>query len=106
MDPDSDTADPSMPSSSQSVSTNPKVFSYKKLNKLICDMNLSEGSSKLLAFKLKEKILLDCGTKVKVEAGNNSNKLKTETRQILCSLCRSKILTKTVYNKLIKSIRE
>ena len=41
-----------------------------------------------------------------VEAGNNSNKLKTETRQILCSLRKSKTLTKTVYNKLIKSIRE
>ena len=40
-----------------------------------------------------------------IEAGNNSNKLKNETRQILYSLCRSKALTKTVYNKLIKSIR-
>ena len=39
------------------------------------------------------------------EAGNNSNKLKNETRQILYSLYRSKALTKTVYNKLIKSIR-
>ena len=41
---------------------------------------------------------------VQIEAGNNSNKLKNETRQILYSLCRSKALTKTVYNKLIKSI--
>ena len=40
-----------------------------------------------------------------IESGNNSNKLKNETRQILCSLYRSKALTKTVYNKLIKSIR-
>ena len=40
-----------------------------------------------------------------IEAGNNSNKLKNETRQILYSLYRSKALTKTVYNKLIKSIR-
>ena len=40
-----------------------------------------------------------------IEAGNNSNKLKNETRQILYSLYRSKTLTKTVYNKLIKSIR-
>ena len=39
-----------------------------------------------------------------IEAGNNSNKLKNETRQILYSLYRSKALTKTVYNKLIKSI--
>ena len=40
-----------------------------------------------------------------IEAGNNSNKLKNEMRQILYSLCRSKALTKTVYNKLIKSLR-
>ena len=41
-----------------------------------------------------------------IEAGNNSNKLKNETRQILYSLYNSKALTKTVYNKLTKSIRE
>ena len=40
-----------------------------------------------------------------IQAGNNSVKLKNETRQILYSLYRSKALTKTVYNNLIKSIR-
>ena len=40
-----------------------------------------------------------------IQAGNNSNKLKTEARQILYSLYRSKLLTKTVYNNLIKAIR-
>ena len=40
-----------------------------------------------------------------IQTGNNSIKLKNETRQILYSLYRSKSLTKTVYNKLIKSIR-
>ena len=40
-----------------------------------------------------------------IEAGNNSIKLKNETRQILYSFYRSKALTKTVDNKLIKSIR-
>ena len=39
-----------------------------------------------------------------IQAGNNSIKLKNETRQIFYSLCRSKALTKTVDNKLIKSI--
>ena len=39
-----------------------------------------------------------------IQAGNNSIKLKNETRQILYLLYRSKALTKTVYNKLIKSI--
>ena len=37
-----------------------------------------------------------------IQAGNNSIKLKNEKRQILYSLY---ILTKTVYNNLIKSIR-
>ena len=39
-----------------------------------------------------------------IEAGNNSIKLKNEAKQILYSLYRSKVLTKTVYNNLIKSI--
>ena len=39
-----------------------------------------------------------------IEAGNNSKKLKNDIRQILYSLYRSKVLTKTVYNDLIKSI--
>ena len=41
---------------------------------------------------------------VQIQAGNNLIKLKDETRQILYLLYRSKALTKTVYNKLIKSI--
>ena len=39
-----------------------------------------------------------------IQAGNNSNKLKNEARQILYSLYRSKLLTKTVHNNIIKSI--
>ena len=39
-----------------------------------------------------------------IQAGNNSKSLKNEIRQILYSLYRSKVLTKTVYNNLIKSI--
>ena len=39
-----------------------------------------------------------------IQAGNNSKSLKNELRQILYSLYRSKVLTKTVYNNLIKSI--
>ena len=38
-----------------------------------------------------------------IQAGNNSKSLKNELRQILYSLYRSKVLTKTVYNNLIKS---
>ena len=40
-----------------------------------------------------------------IQAGNNSKKLKNELRQILYSLYRSKALTKTFYNNLIKVIR-
>ena len=39
-----------------------------------------------------------------IQASNNSKSLKNEVRQILYSLYRSKVLTKTVYNNLIKSI--
>ena len=39
-----------------------------------------------------------------IQAGNNSKSLKNELRQMLYSLYRSKVLTKTVYNNLIKSI--
>ena len=40
-----------------------------------------------------------------IQAGNNLNKLKNETRKMLYSLYRSKVLTKTVYNNLIRAIR-
>ena len=40
-----------------------------------------------------------------IQAENNSIKLKNEIRQILYSLYRSKVLTKTEYNNLMKSIR-
>ena len=40
-----------------------------------------------------------------IQAGNYSKKLKNELKQILYSLYRSKALTKTAYNNLIKVIR-
>ena len=40
-----------------------------------------------------------------IQAGNNSKKIKNELRQILYSLYRSKTLTKTVYDNLIKATR-
>ena len=39
-----------------------------------------------------------------LEAGNNSEKLKNEIRQLLYSLYRSKTLGKTIYNNLINAI--
>ena len=43
-------------------------------------------------------------TLAQLKAGNNSQKLINEVRQLLCSLYRSKKLTKTIYNHLINAI--
>ena len=43
-------------------------------------------------------------TLAQLKAGNNSNKLKNEIRELLYSLCRSKNMTKQVHNNLIKYI--
>ena len=40
-----------------------------------------------------------------VEAGNNSESLLSEIRQIVYSLYRSKEITKKVYNNIINSIK-
>ena len=40
-----------------------------------------------------------------IKAGNNSESLLNEIRQIAYSLCRSKETTKKVYNNIIKSIK-
>ena len=40
-----------------------------------------------------------------VKAGNNSESLLNEIRQIVYSLCQSKQITKKVYNNIIKSIK-
>ena len=39
-----------------------------------------------------------------LKVGNNSEKLKNEIRQILCSLYRSKKLTKQLYKRLVDMI--
>ena len=43
-------------------------------------------------------------TLAQLKAGNNSEKLKNEIRQLLYSLHHSKKLTKTIYNNLINTI--
>ena len=43
-------------------------------------------------------------TLAQLKAGNNSLKRKNEIRQLLYSLCRSKKLTKQLYNNLINII--
>ena len=39
-----------------------------------------------------------------LKAGNDSEKLKNETRELLYSLYRSKRLSKTIYNSLMNTI--
>ena len=39
-----------------------------------------------------------------LQAGNNSNKLKNEIRQLLYSLCRSENMTEQIYKSLINII--
>ena len=43
-------------------------------------------------------------TLAQLKAGNNSDKLKNEIRQLLYSLYRSNNMTKQVYNNLVKYI--
>ena len=43
-------------------------------------------------------------TLAQLKAGNNSEKLKNEIRQLIYSLYRSKKLTKTIYNNLINTM--
>ena len=70
------------------------IFGYEELS----DSGLKILANKQILNRLP--ILL-----AQIQAGNNSNKLKNEARQILYSLYRWKELTKTVYNNFIKAIR-
>ena len=78
---------------------------YARDLKDIVDLyNIKSGSD---TSKLTNKQMLNRFTVLlaQIQAGNNSKSLKNEVRQILYSLYRSKVLTKTVYNNSIKSIR-
>ena len=65
-------------------------------------LNQAEKSLKILIpNQMLSRLLI---TLAQSRAGNNSKKLKNEIRQILCSLYRTKILTKTIYNNLINIV--
>ena len=74
------------------------VISGKINNKKAKNMynNIAENVNKLN--KLKSISLAH------LKAGNNSEELKNEIRQLLYSLYRSKNLTKTIYNSLMNAI--
>ena len=73
------------------------IFGYNYENEELSGSGLKILTKKQMLNRLP--ILL-----AQIQAGNNSTKLKSEIRQILYSLYRSKVLTKTVYNNLIKVI--
>ena len=75
------------------------VFGYDYENNVLSGSGLEILTNKQMLNRLP--ILL-----AQIQAGNNSTKLKNEIRQILHSLYRSKLLTKSVYNNLIKVIRQ
>ena len=95
-----------------SVSPNQKKMRryVKSLKDIVDFYNLKSGSDtskkgKGLKILTNQQMLIHLPISLaQIQAGNNSIKLKNETRQILYLLYRSKALTKTVYNKLIKSI--
>ena len=75
---------------------------WKRLKKSIESLNPKGEGLKMLTNKQmlnRLPILL-----AQIQAGNNSKSLKNELRQIIYSLYRSRVLTKTVYNNLIKVI--
>ena len=74
------------------------IFGYDYENKELSGSGLKILTNKQILNRLL--ILL-----AQIQAGNNLTKLKKKIRQILYSLYRSKVLTKTVYNNLIKVIR-
>ena len=75
---------------------------YDELDEMLRNMNKKGKGLKVLSKQQmfsRLSILLAL-----IQAGNESKKLKNEIRQTLYSLYRSKALTKTVYNNLIKVI--
>ena len=58
----------------------------------------------LKIFTPKQKIIRLPVLLAQLKAGNNSEKLKNEIRQIVYSLYRSKNLSKTIYNNLVNAI--
>ena len=75
---------------------------YKDYNKTYDFQNLKQYV--LLMMKLKIILLTFPIALVQVKAGNNSENLFNEIREIVYSLHQSKENTKKVYNNIIKSI--
>ena len=77
-----------------------KIFSIKSEGSGLLNTN----HSKLKILTPKQMIQRLPITLVQVKAGNNSESLLNEIRQIIYSLYQSKEITKNIYNNIIKSI--
>ena len=77
-----------------------KIFSIKSKGSGLLNTN----QSKLKILTTKQMLQRLQIALAQVKAGNNSESLLNEIRQIVCSLYQSKQITKKVYNNIIKSI--
>ena len=78
-----------------------KIFSIKSKSAGI----LNPDHSKLKILTPKQMLQRLPIALAQVKAGNNSESLLNEIRQIVYSFCQSKQITKKVYNNIIKSIQ-
>ena len=78
-----------------------KIFSIKSKGAGI----LNPDHSKLKILTPKQMLQRLPIALAQVKAGNNSESLLNEIRQIVYSFCQSKQITKKVYNNIIKSIQ-
>ena len=76
-------------------------FEKEEEEETVTDVNKGQGLKILTPNQILSRLPISLA---QLEAGNNSEKLKNEIRQVLYSLCRSKNLTKQVYNNLTKYI--
>ena len=82
-----------------------KPYNIVKVVKKILEINKINQEGKGLKILTPNQMLSRLPiTLAQLKAGNNSEKLKNEIRQLLYSLYRSKNMTKQVYNNLIKHI--
>ena len=80
-----------------------KPYNIVKVVKKILKINKHNQEGKSLKILTPNQMLSRLPiTLAQLKAGNNSEKLKNEIRQLLYSLYRSKNMTKQVYNNLIK----
>ena len=82
-----------------------KAYNIVKVVKKILEINKINQQGKGIKILTPNQMLSRLPiTLAQLKAGNNSEKLKNEIRQLLHSLYHSKNMTKLVYNNLIKPI--